>query len=53
MIFLNFTIADERVVLSVRSVIIVIIMETFALVIPPIIRLMRKMRNTLDTDQIK
>lgn len=47
------TIAAERVSLSVRSVIVAIAMDTFALVMPPIMRLMRKMRNTLDTDHVR
>ena len=45
--------AEERVVWSLKSVIIAIDKLTFALEIPPIIRLIKNIRNTLDTDHTK
>lgn len=47
------TIADERVSFVVKSVIAAIDSETLALVIPPIILLMRNITNILDTDQVR
>ncbi len=49
---MSITIADERVSLVVRSVIIAMESETFALATPPMMRLTRKMRNTLESDQV-
>ncbi len=43
---------DERSLFALMSVIMAMQMETFALEMPPMMRLMRKTRKTLDIDQV-
>jgi hypothetical protein len=45
--------ADDRVSSVVRSVMMAIASETFAFEMPPIMRLIRKIKNTLETDHTR
>jgi len=47
------TIAEDRLFLSLRSVIIAMHSETLAFEMPPMMRLIKKITNTLEIDQAK
>ena len=51
--FISITIAEERLFLSLRSVIIAMHSETLAFEMPPMMRLIRKIRKTLEIDHAK